>query len=334
MPHHIFSARNITNNTFGDDVDNNVHYLIIPDDETASLSPQYEVAQHDWLLSLITPDETNGKPEDILIYVHGYNTSENNVLTNHRTVQAGLEAIGYIGKVVSFDWPCGHDALMYLPDRHKAKKTALQLVNSGIALLADQQTKSCTINVHVLAHSTGAYVVREAFDDADDTNEVRTDHNKVVSVNAHNWMVTQMILISGDVSASSMSAGAFANSLYKHSVRVTNYSNPYDKVLALSNVKRAGFENRVGRIGLPIDAPEKAVNVNNGPYFNTIRDAVSDFSFCHSWYFYPEYNRLFMQDLLYTIQGEIDRAYIPTRTPVNGQLVLATPPNANTIVEK
>ncbi len=321
MPDYIFSARNISNDSFGNDVDANAHYLIVPDDANA-ISASHIVLQKDWLLNLITPDAPPDPLDDILIYVHGYNDKESEILTNHRIIKSGLEKLGYKGKIVSFDWPCGNSALMYLPDRHKAKKTALQLVNSGIALLARQQDKNCTINVHLLAHSTGAYVVREAFDDADDTNEVSTGVNTGVSVNASNWMVTQMMFISGDVAASSMSEGAYANSIYRHSVRVTNYSNPYDKVLALSNVIRAGFENRVGRIGLPLDAPVKAVNVNNGTYFNTIKDDVAGISFTHSWYFNPVYNQIFMQDLLYTIQGDIDRNYIPTRMLVNGELDL------------
>lgn len=322
MPDYLFSARNINGNSFGDDVDTNVHYLVVPDDADALVSPQYIVAQPEWLAALLTPDEAGNPLDDILIYVHGYNDSEQDVLTSHRIIKSGLETLGYKGKVVSFDWPCGNSALMYLPDRHKAKLTALQLVNSGIALLAQQQTKSCTVNVHVLAHSTGAYVVREAFDDADDTNEVSTGVNKGVNVNASNWMVTQMVFISADVAASSMSEGMDANSLYKHSVRLTNYSNPYDKVLALSNIKRAGFENRAGRVGLPLDAPANAVNVNVGDYFTTISDNVPGISFSHSWYFYPAYNGIFMMDLLYTIRGDIDRNYIPTRTIVNGVLEL------------
>ncbi len=321
MPDYIFSARNINDNSFGNDVDTTVHYLIVPDDANA-ISTVHIVTQKDWLLNLIKPDAPPDPLDDILIYVHGYNNSDNDMLANHRIIKNGLEMIGYKGKVVSFDWPCGNSALMYLPDRHKAKITAMQLVNSGIALLARQQDKNCTINVHLLAHSTGAYVVREAFDDADDTNEVSAGDNAGVGVNASNWMVTQMMFISGDVSASSMSEGAYANSIYAHSVRVTNYSNPYDKVLALSNIKRAGFENRVGRIGLPLDAPAKAVNVNNGPYFNTIKDDVAGISFTHSWYFNPDYNQIFMQDLLYTIQGDIDRNYIPTRELVNSELEL------------
>ena len=327
MPDYIFSARNLNDNAFGDEVDANVHYIMMPDDGAASVSPKYIVTQKDWMLSLIAPDNDADKLEDILIYVHGYNDNETNILTNHRVIKKGLERINYKGKVVSFDWPCGNNALMYLPDRHKAKLTAMQLVNSGIALLARQQDKNCTINVHVLAHSTGAYVVREAFDDADDTNEVSTGVNTGISVNASNWMVTQMVFISGDVAASSMSDGGCANSIYKHSIRVTNYSNPYDKVLALSNVKRAGFENRVGRIGLPLDAPVKAVNVNNGPYFNTIKNAKpgTDISFSHSWYFNSTYNQVFMQDLLYTIHGEIDRNYIPTRVSAAGELELKIP---------
>ena len=135
--------------------------------------------------------------EDILIFVHGYNTNTREMLASHRAIKEGLAAVpgsSYVskfnGKVISFDWPCQNSPLMYLPDRHEAKKTALELVNGGIALLSKRQAADCTINIHLLAHSTGAFVVREAFDDAKHTNRVNPD-----------WMVTQTVFISADISA-------------------------------------------------------------------------------------------------------------------------------------
>lgn len=109
----------------------------------------------------------------------------------------------------------------------------------------------------------------------------------------------------------------------KHAVRLTNYSNPNGGVLALSNVKRAGFANRVGRVGLPIDAPDTAVNVNCGKYYNTFPDRDNKgIAYSHSWYFDSAVNGLFMQDLYATIKGDIDRDYMPTCEMVNSELFL------------
>ena len=104
-------------------------------------------------------------------------------------------------------------------------------------------------------------MIREAFDDAD-------DH----TIAAINWTVSQITFIGGDVSAASFSSGnPESESVYRHCVRLTNYSNPFDEVLQLSNVKRAGFASRVGRVGLPPDAPTKSVNVDCGSYWQAMR---------------------------------------------------------------
>ena len=327
MSDYIFSARNIIIDTFGDEADSIVHYLIVPDN-TNTLSPANNVTQKEWLLTLIAETKQQGNKQDILVYIHGFNNTETDVLSRHRIIKDGLKKQGYSGNVISFDWPCEDKAIMYLPDRHKAKMTAMQLVKGGIALLAAQQQKNCIINVHILAHSTGAYVVREAFDDADDTNKVNVidEDIKTINLNAANWMITQMIFVEGDISSNSMSkAASDSKSLFKHTVRLTNYSNPYDSILALSNIKRAGFENRVGRVGLPLDAPSNSVNVNCGLFYNAIPDSHKiDLAYSHSWYFDPAVNTVFMQDLNETIKGEINRNYIPTREVINNELFLVT----------
>ena len=113
-----------------------------------------------------------------------------------------------------------------------------------------------------------------------------------------------------------------SDSVYRHCVRLTNYSNPYDSVLKLSNIKRVGVAPRVGRVGLPEDIPSKAVNVDCGNYFKTIikSEAEYDGSFSHSWHIGDNH---FAKDLLFTIQGDLDRNIIPTREiDSRGRLVL------------
>lgn len=62
---------------------------------------------------------------DIVVYVHGYNNSQETVLKRQRKLQRGLERNGFDGVVVSFDWPSANNVLNYLEDRHDAKKISI-----------------------------------------------------------------------------------------------------------------------------------------------------------------------------------------------------------------
>ncbi len=222
---------------------------------------------------------------------------------------------------MTFCWPCADKVLNYLEDRHDAKQSAMNLVTAGIRLLSERQRPGCTINIHVLGHSTGAYVIREAFADADDCS---------LAKNA--WTVSQVVFVAGDVSSDSMRQGdRGASSLYRHCYRLTNYFSRHDHVLKLSNAKRLGIAPRVGRVGLPQDAPEKAVDLDCSDYFHRLntdphlkaQDQAASFgAFEHSWYIG---NKAFARDLFETLKGDLDRAVIPTRKSVLGsrRLVLA-----------
>lgn len=259
---------------------------------------------------------------DVLIFIHGYNNSQRTVMQRHRQLEADLRAAGYKGAVVSFDWPSADMTLNYVEDRHDAKRTALQLVDDGIRLLAEEQGPDCTINIHLLAHSTGAYIVREAFDDADDAALAQSG-----------WLVSQVAFIGGDVSASSLSAGdSSSDSLYRHAVRLTNYSNQRDRVLKISNAKRLGVAPRVGRVGLPPDAPPKAINIDCTAYFDLLErepavraeDQGAEIGdFAHSWHIG---NRVFAADLFEAIRGDFEQAAVATRERLpSGELQLRRP---------
>ena len=158
-------------------------FLAVPDG--ADPDPAQAITASAWYKAVTDAGKwTNDKGEargDILFVVHGYNESETEVMDRHRRIRDGLAALAFKGVIVSFDWPSGASALAYLPDRHRAKQTALQLVSDGIAQLAARQTPDCPINIHILGHSTGAYVIREAFDDADDSQ-----------LRQSSWLVSQI----------------------------------------------------------------------------------------------------------------------------------------------
>lgn len=281
-----------------------VYFLGVPSDEDGpkfrhKMSPRtWRDAVLEQASSGTRNTQTTG---DIVFYVHGYNNSQETVLERQRKLQRGLEHNGFDGVVVSFDWPSADNVLNYLEDRHDAKKSALMLVKHGIHAFAKMQEPACKIDMHVLAHSMGAYVVREAFDDADDTADIAQK----------SWSVSQVMLVGADVSVSSLAAGnPKSSSLYRHCARLTNYHNPFDNALSVSAVKRIGVAPRAGRRGLEFPLHDKVADVHCGDYYdNRFRD--ESFNHGHTWYFDDTH---FLQDVYLTICGEIDRASIPTRT--------------------
>jgi esterase/lipase superfamily enzyme len=54
--------------------------------------------------------------------------------------------------------------------------------------------KLAASRIYLLAHSTGAYVIREAFDDADDNDQIAKT----------NWTVSQIALIAGDIASATL----------------------------------------------------------------------------------------------------------------------------------
>jgi len=300
------------------------HMLLVPADADEPI-PKHgrmgEIWVKAWVQQLLaeaiwgTDERTGAERGDILVYVHGYNNSAPEVLKRHRQLQSDLKALGWKGVVVSFDWPSDNKTVGYLEDRHDAKLSAMQLVTDLIALLAAKQTPDCAVNTHILAHSMGTYVVREAFDDADDA---RLENNS--------WMISQLCFIGSDVSASSLSQGhASSDSLYRHCTRLTNYFSFGDSVLKLSNVKRAGVAPRAGRVGLPDNAPDSTADVDCTVYHQQLlsdkamqaRDQPQSFlgSKDHSWYIG---NRVFTRDLFETLKGDLDRSIIAARSPIPG----------------
>lgn len=244
----------------------------------------------------------------IVFFVHGYNNTLASIHTRHRLLEAGLAAAGFDCTVISFDWPCEAETLAYLEDRHAAKTTAFQLVDSGIRLFNRTMRADCDVNVHVVAHSMGAFVLREAFDDADDSKHAM-----------RNWKIGQIALFAGDISSGSLAGSESTSlSLYRHAYRLTNYFSGRDEALQISNAKRAGLAPRVGRVGLPDDSPDAAVDVDCTGHFeehrSTLKTVVAaDADVTHSWYFW---DRNVMQDLAATLAGKLDRNAIPTRKGV------------------
>ena len=262
-------------------------------------------------------DEITGSTGNVLLFVHGYNNTTRSVLSRTRTLAQTLSDAGWVGLVIAFDWPSDNSTLNYLEDRSDAAQTALQLTQDALTLMVDAQDPQdggtpCTLNMHLIGHSTGAYVIMEAFSQA----------QKKGDLFKRPWRMGQVAFIGGDVGRDSLKESSdWSKPLYSRIMRLTNYSSGFDQALAVSNAKRLGTEPRAGRSGLPDGIPHKAVNVNCSQYFTTKDPKSSTYegNFTHSWYIGDP---VFALDLAMTLDGGIDRDVIPTRVLVNGELCL------------
>jgi pimeloyl-ACP methyl ester carboxylesterase len=311
------------------DVDSRGRFVAEPGDTRFLRVPQgqrkydqsNEVKQRDrWRLAVRAAadgveDEITGMTGDVVVFVHGYNNDMDAITWRTETLQSTLHEQGWQGVVIAFDWPSDNSTLNYLEDRSDAAEVANRMADDAIGLLVaaqDDDEHPCTINVHLLGHSTGAYVIMEAFNQA----------QKRGSLFGSDWRVAQVALIGGDIASTSLSAGSeWAKAMFDRCVRLTNYSNRYDKVLGVSNAKRLGTSPRAGRVGLPLDAHPKAVNVECSSYFATKDPTQSVFNgtFNHSWHIGDP---VFALDFAMTLEGEIDRKALPTREQTAEGLVL------------
>ena len=299
----FITVRSVSGNQFGDNL-GAIRYLAVPDGATPV--PSHAIGRKSWITQVMATFARDVKgvvTGNVLFFVHGFNVGIADVDSEQNNVKTGL-ADKFPCTIISFDWPSWTDTFAYLPELDTAKKTAIDLVNAGVRPLLAAQTNDCRVAVHALCHSMGAYVVREALDHADDGIKTGTD-----------WMLNQLVLIAGDVDAPDFVAGnKDTESMLGHTYRLTNYFNRYDEVLQISNVKRAGVEPRVGRVGLPDNAPANTVNVDCSAHFDTIRrpgdDPIAAASWSHSWYFT---DAKFYADLAETLLGAVDRIVIADR---------------------
>lgn len=315
MSDFVICARNIKGGRFGSEPAPST-YLAIDNDAAPRPVKEQALSEIAWAKKVIATARVGvpkGADGHILVFVHGFNNDQGVIMKRHRRLRDDLRAQQFRGVVISFDWPSGNVGAFYLEDLVDANHSALNLVKDGITLLANLQQADCPVHIHILAHSMGAYVTREAFTSADDADDLT----------GKTWRVNQVMLIAADISSKSLGAGDHRiQGLYRNCGRLTNYSSRHDNVLTVSNVKRAGVAPRAGRIGLPADSPAHAIDVDCTDYYSTIPRAQPAIgSREHSWHIGDP---IFTRDMIDTMYG-IDREVLDTRTGSGTRFKLKAP---------
>lgn len=305
---YVLSARSIKKKGGFDAEVGKPRFLKVPRGVPAA--PEHEIDANRWLRDVVdladgVADDVISPTGDVLVFVHGYNNSAQEIADRHRILQDTLLLEGWRGIVVSYDWPCDDETLNYYEDREDAADTARFLVTHGIGLImTGKKEYNCDTNIHLLGHSTGAYVIMEGFSAAQKVKDFYKDP----------WRIGQVAFVGGDVSSSSLDASSqWSKPMFDRIMRLTNYANGFDDVLSVSNAKRLGTAPRVGRVGLGKDANSKAVNLDCSAYFraldpNSQKEKVGWWN--HSWHIG---NPVWTRDLAMTLEGRYDRNVLPTR---------------------
>lgn len=109
--------------------------------------------------------EMMANKRDTLIFIHGFNTTFDEALITASRVKNNFEKYHPINIVV-FSWPSDGHAVpwqSYLSDRHDAEASAAAFAR-GILKLSDflKVGEACGQELHLLCHSMGNYVLRNA----------------------------------------------------------------------------------------------------------------------------------------------------------------------------
>lgn len=301
---------------FGTDV-GGASYLRVPGG-VAVPAPSHALANPTtWLQAIADEASRPGKDVelDVVFFAHGYNTDPSEALLRQRLVQTELATRDYKCVVVGFDWPTAGNVFAYALDRFKAEDSAAMLVDAGIIPFTKFLIPNCPINVHLMAHSMGAFVVREAF------RAIDKGRNADLS---NDWRIGQMVLFAGDISSKCFAIGdPEMLPVFKHCGRLTNYFSGYDEALAVSNAKNIDIDERVGRVGMPVDTPahDKAIDVDCGPRYAAVPKRTPFAHIhgmtSHSWYMEDP---VWYDDLAITLDGSVDRNSIRTRKKATGNL--------------
>ena len=250
---------------------------------------------------------------EVLVFVHGFNTSRTGMLGTVKQLGPAVQAAGFRGAVIAYDWPSKSEAavvaafrrLFGLWGRYRDDKATVNAMDD--MLVRDlEPLRAAGLKIHILAHSMGAYMTTLALGHADGWLPVGQGFGEV-------------LLGAADVDKTLLKAGQWGGDvLAKRAARVTHYHSREDDVLDVSGKIVYGGGERSGWGGLPAGAPGFE-NVDMAPYYLArYPKAERKIPFCHHWYLE---NTRMAEDIALTLTGK-DAGAMPTRHGGPGAQVL------------
>lgn len=253
--------------------------------ETFADSGQNEIVNRtEWLNRIVAA----GGDQGVVLFVHGFNTLQSDMLERMAKIEAGLSKNNYGGVVVGFDWPSEGRPSAYDPDLEDVEAVAHSLVEDAIFPLLSLSPRP---KVHILAHSMGAHLTAFGFGQFGNGAGPGT-----------RWGVDQVCFASADMASEAMDRGnQTALVLEYRSRRLTNYHSRDDDILKWSR-RINGRKDRLGRAGLPAEISVEHFDVDCAARYRSFARPIDDGAiFSHRWWF--EDDDRFYKDLALTLKG-------------------------------
>ena len=110
MNNFIITTRGIRNGSFSSEP-GPTRFLKIPTESDPN--PSHEINRSAFIEEVVGTPAAQ-KCDDIVFFIHGYNVTQQDLMKRHRSIRAGLSKAGFIGAILSFDWPAKGSAANYL----------------------------------------------------------------------------------------------------------------------------------------------------------------------------------------------------------------------------
>ena len=249
----------------------------------------------------------SGDRSDTLVFIHGFNVSFRGALDAAAQLADQVKINGSDFNVVVFSWPSDGEKvpwMSYYSDREDARASGPALARAYlkmqefVAQLGEEA--HCQRRLHLLAHSMGAYVLRNGLQAI-----LAKDPNKVTR------LFDQILLAAADEDDDTFETDQKLRLLPRLGRRVTVYFNRNDRALIVSDKTKAN-PDRLGSDGPRlIDLiPKKIVLVDCRNVAMSADRAVG-----HSYYINSRAMTADIAQVLQDVDSEamLNREYVPTK---------------------
>jgi len=211
--------------------------------------------------------------DDLLVFIHGYNTSFTNAAI--RCAQLAHDT-NFKGEAVFYSWPSAENPLTYAKDKKRAQEN-FKLFAKFLEDIASQTDKK----IHIVAHSMGTYILMNSLVILD--NRIKQDSN-ILSARRekHDGKIfSQIILAAPDISKDDYHKKFSMHEFSKMADNFTFYSSENDHVLYESQIVNYFIEGTSqARLG---DSSSSFFVIKGMDTVDTRQEISSQF-FGHSFY--------------------------------------------------
>ena len=258
------------------------------------------------MLSEAKAQATGAHSPMLVVFIHGFNNDVDSALASVADIGDGLQTHGLRPVMACFSWPSDGQLWEYLSDQGDAQRSVPAVMRLLAYLDRARDPRLCEVNVHVVAHSMGNFLLREGL----------AAFARRLGYPAKQPYLTEVAMVAADVDADTLAQGGSGFGITSLARRVTAYYSRHDNTLSVSRYAKHWGSARLGRNG-PADwsrLPPNVVAVDCTevvkPIASNVLQMTADELFkVHSSYWQ---NARWLRDLAQTFTS-VDRAVVDTR---------------------